>query len=274
VRVVAVPGAGPLVSSGGGVAGVVGEADDGPAEALVAGPAGPAEAEGAILVGGAGDGRDAGLGGEVLLAEQAGAVVAQLGQDQGSVDSPGARGGRDDGAAGMGFERMLNGCGDALDLGEERLEHGDECGDELAAGVGFGLARETRRRAAQALEQLGDGTLATVDVAGQEGRPALLPEALGALRGRLAAQEGERNGRVDIGEDGAGAPAEAFQERAELVGEPDALSDEVVRVRTRARRARVSLESGRSGWKRRPSLRRRSASMKASPRAVLLWRHP
>ena len=55
-----------------------------------------------------------------------------------------------------------------------------------------------------------------------------LAEPVGTVRGGIAAQEGERDGRVDIGKDRRGARPEAVEQRPELIGEGDAGRDEVI----------------------------------------------
>src|SRR2546429_3254883 len=63
---------------GRGMARVVGEGRERLPQAFVAGPA---EADGAVLAGFAGDGRDARLSRELLVGGEAGAIIAELGQD-------------------------------------------------------------------------------------------------------------------------------------------------------------------------------------------------
>src|SRR5207247_4530761 len=81
---------------------------------------------------------------------------------------------------------------------------------------------------AEAVEQLGDGATATVAVLAQELGETFFTEARGGMRRRVTGEEGQRDGRVDVGEDDRGARPEALEERAELIGDGDALSDEVV----------------------------------------------
>ena len=81
-----------------GVAGVIGEAGDGSTQPLVAGPS-PADASRSSAL--VGDGSDAGLGGEVILALEAGALVTELGSDLRSADFAGARERHDDAALGQ-----------------------------------------------------------------------------------------------------------------------------------------------------------------------------
>src|SRR5207247_10196070 len=74
--------------------------------------------------------------------------------------------------------------------------------------------------------------------ASREAAQALLAEMGGAVGCRGAGEERERDGRVDVGEDGDGAGPEALQQGAELVGEGDALGDQVVsRANERAQRS-------------------------------------
>src|SRR4030042_60984 len=89
---------------------------------------------------------------------------------------------------------------------------------------------------------------------GGRGAGRLAGEPVRALGRRVATKEGERDGRVDVGEDCAGAWPEAIEERAELVGEGDALGDEsVARADERAQSAGLvgvgteGLEAGAAG---------------------------
>ena len=136
---------------GRGVAGVVGQAGDGGAQAVVAGPA---EDDAAALAGGVGDGGDAGLGGELVVGLEAFADVAELGEDLGGADAAGAREGHDDPAVGQLGDGVLDAAGELGDRGDEGCERADEGADELALGVGLGLAGEALRGGAQAGEQL------------------------------------------------------------------------------------------------------------------------
>ena len=100
----------------------------------------------------------------------------------------------------------------------------------------------------QAGQQLRRGAPAAILMLAEEGGEALLAEAGGAVRGGVAAQEGERDRAVDIGEDGGGAGPEPLEQAAQLVGQGDARGDQVVaaahqraqgldRVRARGERA-------------------------------------
>src|SRR5688572_4640930 len=90
VRMIATALARGVIKAGGpgaGMARVVGKTGDGPAQSMVAGPA---EGDGAAFAGLVGDGHDAGLGAQLLGAGEALGHVAQLGQDLGGADAPGA----------------------------------------------------------------------------------------------------------------------------------------------------------------------------------------
>src|SRR5258707_6031682 len=139
---------------GRGVPGVIGEGGDGAAQALVAGPA---KDDGAVLAGGMRDGRQAGLGGELLVGGKPRAIVAELGEDLRGVDGAAAREALHEPAIGMLRERGLDSGGELLEVRHERGEDGDERADDLAARLGFRLADLARGGAAEAGAQLGDG---------------------------------------------------------------------------------------------------------------------
>ncbi len=61
-----------------------------------------------------------------------------------------------------------------------------------------------------------------------EGGHALLAKSRGRGRSRVALEELERNGRVDLEEDGSSARPELFEQIPQLVGQRDALCDQVV----------------------------------------------
>src|SRR4029079_16096364 len=128
-------------SPGRGLARAVGETGERGAQALVARPA---EADGAVFAGLAGDGRDAGLGGEVLRGSESDAVVAELREDLGGADAAGAEERGDDLAVGVGLDGVLDGGGERLDLSDERAEDGDEGADTVAPGLGLHLSRGNR----------------------------------------------------------------------------------------------------------------------------------
>ena len=120
----AVDGGGP----GGTVPRVVGEAGDSLPQAMVAGPA---KGDAAAFSGGMGDGADAGFGGELLFGLEAGADVAEFGDDLGGADAAGAREGHHDLAVGQGGDSVLEARRQLGDFGDEGGEDGGERADEL-----------------------------------------------------------------------------------------------------------------------------------------------
>ncbi len=137
-------GAGALIHEGGparGMPGVIGEGGEGAAQALVAGPA---EDHGVVLPGGMGDGRQAALGGELFVAGEAGAIVAELGQDLSGIDGAAAGQALDEGAVRMLSQRRLDGRGEVLDLSDERGQDSDEGADDVAAGLASSSATGRR----------------------------------------------------------------------------------------------------------------------------------
>ena len=137
-----------------GVAGVVREGGEGLAEAFVAGPA---ERDAAVFAGGVGHGGDAGFGRELVGGGEAGAVVAEFGEDLGGVDGAAAREALDERAIGVLGHGGRDGRGELLDLGDERRQDGDQGLHEFAAGLGLRVARPAQGGAAQAGQQLGRG---------------------------------------------------------------------------------------------------------------------
>ena len=116
VRMVAAARAGLRVDDGRprrGVARVVGQAGQRGAQAVIAGPA---EGHGLGLARGVGDGRDAGLGGELFVAVEALAHAAQLGQDLRGADAPGTREAHQDAAVVAGGDVVLDAAGEQPDL--------------------------------------------------------------------------------------------------------------------------------------------------------------
>src|SRR5438552_6611125 len=147
-----------------GVARVVGEAGHGPTQALVAGPA---IADAAVLARFIGDGRDAGLGGELVGMGEAGAIVAELGEDLGGVDAPGTWEGHDDRTIRMLCHGMLETRGEQLELGHERFEERRKGEYEFPLGLAIGGSGQACRCRAQAIEQLGRRAAATVRLASE-----------------------------------------------------------------------------------------------------------
>src|SRR5436853_2656818 len=116
---------------GRGVARVVGEGGERLAQALVARPA---KGDLAVLAGFAGDGRDAPLGGLLLVGGEAGAILAELGQDLGGVDPPAAWERLEEGPIGVLGQGGGDGWRELLDLEAARGPAARERGDEVAAG--------------------------------------------------------------------------------------------------------------------------------------------
>ncbi len=228
VGMVAAAGSGGGVDLGGpgrAVPGIVGEAGDGGAEAVVAGPS---EDDAAAFAGGMGDGADARLGGELVFGLEALAYVAELGEDLRGVDAAGPWERHDDFPVGEVGEGMLEAGAELGDLGDERAEHGGKRADQFTLDLGLGFAGAVGGSAAQAGEEVVRRPAAAIAVLGEKGGEALLAQAGGAVGCRLALQEGERDRRVDIGEDRGGAAPEALEQAAELVGQRDALGHQVL----------------------------------------------
>ena len=176
--------------------GVVGHAGERGAQALVAGPA-PADASGlAALIG---DGSDAGLGGELVLAREAGAHVAELGQDLGGADCAGSGERHDDPTVGQRGDRVLDAAGELGDLGDQGLQSARERAHEFALGFAFRFAGAPFGGAAQAFEQGLGRAAPAVAVLGEEAGQALGPEARGRFGRRIALEEGERDRAGEIG---------------------------------------------------------------------------
>ena len=243
---------------GRGVPGVVGEADDGLAEAVVAGPS---EGDAAGFAGGVGDGSDAGFGGELVFGEEALADIAEFGEDLRSADSAGAGEGHDDPAVGELGDGVLDARGEPGNLADEHIEAGGERANEFALGIGFGFLGEAIGGGAQPGEELGRRAASAIAVLGEEAGEALLAEARCTIGGWIAANEGDRDRAVDGGEDGAGAGPEAVERLRSWLASASRWATRSSRPRTSARSARMSSEAGVSGRKRCPSVRRMSASI-------------
>ena len=181
-----------------------------------------------VLAGCLCDRGDARFGGEVVFGDEAGGIVAELGGDLGGADLAGAWEGHDDAAGGERWDGVLDGAGEMCDLGDERLEDGDEGAHGVGLRVGGVLAGEPGGCAAQAREQLGHRPAPAVAMAGEEGGEALLAEMSSRLGMRVAAEEGQGDRRVDVGEDGCCTRPEALEQGPELVGEDHAFGDEIV----------------------------------------------
>src|SRR6202034_900508 len=168
VGVVVAAAAGALVEVGGpgaGAAGVAGEVGDGVTELLVAGPA---EADGAHLAGFSGGRRGAGEAGQGFGGAEAGAAVADLGEQAGGADGAGAGQRGEDVRVGVQGQLLADLLGQGLDLlgeGGQDGEHGrgDVClGGAVVTGGAAG-------RGGQAGVQDGGVGAAAVAGGGQPG---------------------------------------------------------------------------------------------------------
>jgi ABC-type dipeptide/oligopeptide/nickel transport system ATPase subunit len=177
-----------LGDPGAGVAGVVGEAGQREAQALVADPA---EDDGAAFAGLFGDGGNAGLHGGRVGGGEAGADGAEFGGDPCCADGAGAREGHDDAALGQVGDGVADAGGEDGDLRDEALEGGGESRGDLAAGLRLGLAGKADRCGAEAGEEFGRAAAAAVALARQEGVGAV---ALGATHAVARARGLDRIG--------------------------------------------------------------------------------
>src|SRR5215217_3910467 len=207
VWVLAAAGGGALVGvvgPGVPVAGAVGEHADVVAQALVAGPA---EGGVAAFVRFLGDGGLAGVGGEAVGGRVAGAVVADLGQQAGGGDDALgiAEGAQEDWSVGVRADGAGDLAGEQADLLDDRAQGDDKSGDGGATCLCLELADRGGRGAAQAFEQLLDGSSSAVGVAGQESVQALGAQSARVDGARVAGKERERDRTVDVGEDSCGA---------------------------------------------------------------------
>jgi len=91
-----------------------------------------------VFAGSVSDGGDAGLGGELLGAGEAAAIVAQLGKDLSGIDGAAAGERLHDRRIGMVLQDGGDGRGELLNLGDEGREDGDEATHEVARGLGLG----------------------------------------------------------------------------------------------------------------------------------------
>ena len=180
------------------VAGVIREDGDGFSEALVARPT---KGDASVLARLVGHRDDARFRSQALCRGEAPAVIADLGEDLRRIELAGAGEGREDRSIHVCGDGVLDRSSQPLDLRDEGLEHTHQRTNELAIGLHLGLTHEAHRRAVEALQQLFGGAPATVGVVGEERLETPLAEVLGTLRCRVALQEGERDGRVDVGED-------------------------------------------------------------------------
>jgi hypothetical protein len=160
------------------MAGVIGERRERPAQSFVACPS---EQDGAVVAGGVSDGRQTGLGRELLVAREARTIVPELGEDLSGIDGAAARQALHERTIGMLRQRCRDGRGELLDVSDERGEDGDERADDFTAGLRFGVSDVAGWGRAETGQQLGGGAPATVGVLAEELSEALFAEAGGAL---------------------------------------------------------------------------------------------
>jgi hypothetical protein len=208
------------------VAGGVGEGGHRVSEALVAGPA-----EGSHL---AFTGLDryrahAGVGSHRLSARVAAATIPDLGHQAGGGDRRlgAAEQREEDLAIGMGAYGASDLGTEELDLLDQRPEGGDERQDDRSASLHLEFAGGADGRFAQTCEEVGDRAPTAVTVPGEEARKTFVAEGARIGGARVALQKGQRDRRVDVGEDTGGARPESFELGAQLVGERDASLHEV-----------------------------------------------
>ncbi len=201
---------------------------------------------------GVGDRGDAGFRGELFRGREPGAVVAELGQDLGGVDLTAAGQALQERAVRVLVQGGRDRGGQLLDLRDEGREDRDQGVDEFAAGLGLRLPGATERGGAQPGQQFGGGAAAAVGVTAEELGQAALAEPLGALGGGVAREERQGNRRIDIGEDRRGPRPEALEERPELIGQGDALGDEVIATPDQSAEGAGLVRQGLQGTKAVP----------------------
>ena len=187
--------------------------------------------------------------------------VAAGGQDLGAQRRPALR--TDDPAVGELGYGMLDARGELGDLGDQGLQHGGEGPHQLALGIGLGVSGQALGSRPQAGEQLRSGSPPGVAMLGEEGLQAARAEPGSAVGRRVAADEGEGDRAVDVGEDGAGTRPEAVEQRAQLVGEGEPLRHQSSRPRTIDRDAIDPMPAGTPGP--RPGEGARSALISSAP---------
>ena len=187
------------------MAGVIGKRRERAAQVLVTGPA---EDDGAVLAGGVGDRRQAAFSGQVLVAGEARAIVAELGQDLRGIDGTAAGQALHEAAVGMLSQRRRDGGGQVLHLADERGQDRDQGSVEVPAGLGLGLADLAGGGRAQAREQVAHGPAAAVGVLAEELGEPLFAQPRGAEGRGVAGKEGGRHRASRRGKALAAAPGE------------------------------------------------------------------
>jgi methyl-accepting chemotaxis protein len=211
------PGLGVHVGGPGvGMTRVVGHAGQCCAQPVVAGPT---KRHGFGLARGVGNGRDTGLCGQVFVTVEVLAHAAQLGQDLRGADAPGARETHQDAAIVDRADVVLDAAGQQADLIDQAIQGARQAQRQLAFGFHLQFAQSDGWGLVQPVQQFLRAAPATVGVLGAERGHALGPKPACGLRGRVAHDEGQADGRVHVGEDLGGAGPERLQQAAQLVGQ-------------------------------------------------------
>src|SRR5256886_2139169 len=225
--VVFAAGDGAAVEIGGpgvGADGVAGEVADGVAELFVGGPA---EADGAVLAGLASAGGDAGEAGQRLGRREAGAAVADLGQEAGGADGAGAGQAGEDVGVGVQGELLVDLLGEDLDLLDQGVQGGQEGPGDVGLDGAVGAGGASGRGGEPGVQGGGSDAAAVAD-AGQPGGQAPGREPVGALLAVEAGEEAQAELAVEVGEEADGAGEGALEVGAQLVGEGDAMPDQIL----------------------------------------------
>jgi hypothetical protein len=119
-------------------------------------------------------------------------------------------------------------CGEVGDARDDRVQSSDEREHDRSSGLGFELVGAPAGGAAQAVEQLAGGATTAVVVTREKAREPLLTKAARVGRRGVALEKGQRDRAVDVGEDLCRARPEAVQLRAQLIGDRNAVADEVL----------------------------------------------
>jgi hypothetical protein len=131
------------------MAGVVGKAGDGLAQAVVASPA---EDDAAAFAGGDRDWADASLGGQLVGGGEALAHVAQLGKDLGGADAAGAWEGHDGAAVRQVSDGVFDAPAQRGELAHQGFQDGGQGAHQLSFGFRFGMAGQASGRGLEAGE--------------------------------------------------------------------------------------------------------------------------
>lgn len=227
-----------------GVAGVVRKAGQRGAQASVAGPS---ERDPAGLAGLSGDRGKAGIGGKLIGGQIAGAILAQLSQNLTGAELTCPREAHEDLTILAGRSIVADACGQVENAGDERPENGNQGTNHLALGLGFDGTGKALGCCAQAGEEFVRAASAAVAVLGEEARKTFHAQTRGAVGCRVALEEGQRDGAVDVGEDRGSTGPEAFEQGAQLVGKLQAGGNEVITA-TYQRTQGADRVRGRGEW--------------------------